>query len=179
MLELSLHIMDIVENSVRAGADVVAVSLTVDTESDTLQLGIADNGSGMDPETAAGALDPFMTTKKGKKTGLGLSLLRAAAVQTGGGLTVDSVPGKGTVVEAEFGLSHIDRQPLGSLVELMLCLLAAHPEVEFQLSVEKDGLVFEWDTGVLYERFDCAPRTAADVRAFIRSELEQVAAVTL
>ncbi|MBN2417165.1 ATP-binding protein [bacterium] len=174
MIELSLHIMDIVENSVRAGADVVAVSVDIDTAEDTLVIGIVDNGSGMNDAMIERALDPFVTTKPGKRTGLGLSLLREAARKTGGDLTIQSVPGAGTAVESRFGFSHIDRQPLGSLSELMICLLASHPGVEFQLSCAWDSREFSWDSTVIYDVFGNTPRTAPDVISFVRGQLSDV-----
>lgn len=174
MIELSLHIMDIVENSVRAGADVVAVSVDIDTAADTLVIGITDNGSGMDEEMIERALDPFVTTKPEKRTGLGLSMLREAARKTGGDLAIESVPGSGTAVEAIFGFSHIDRQPLGSVTELMLCLLASHPQVEFQLSCSRDGPEFTWDTTAIYDAFGDTSRTTPNAIAFVRGQLSEI-----
>ena len=171
MIELSLHIMDIVENSVRAGAEVVAISVDADTKADILNISIIDNGRGMSGDELAEAVDPFVTTKPGKKTGLGLSLLRAAARQTGGDLAITSVPGQGTAVDVRFGLTHVDRQPLGNIKELMLLLLVSHPRVEFQLSCSRDGEEFEWDTSTIYERFGAVSRTKPDVMAFVRDQL--------
>jgi signal transduction histidine kinase len=139
MEDVSLHILDIVENALRAGAKNVAIRLAVGRSKDQLVLEIADDGEGMDEETRRRALDPFFTTKQGKRVGLGLPFLAQAAEETGGKLEVESAPGKGTKVTATFGLSHIDRKPLGNIAETLHCLQATHPSVNFRFEdVETD-----------------------------------------
>jgi signal transduction histidine kinase len=139
MEDVSLHILDIVENALSAGAKNVLIRLTQGKREDRLVLEVTDNGSGMDKETVRQSLDPFFTTKRDKKVGLGLPFLAQAAEEAGGKLEVQSAPGKGTTVTATFGLSHIDRKPLGNIEETMRCLKATHPEVCFRFeNVEKD-----------------------------------------
>jgi len=174
MMELSLHIMDIVENSTRAGADIVAVSIEIKAVTDRLTINILDNGSGMDEEMIQIALDPFMTTKENKKTGLGLSLMREAARKTGGDLTVNSSPGLGTAVEVDFGLTHVDRQPLGDLVETFICLLMSHPQVEFQFVYIRDDNEFSWDSTEITAEFGACLRSAPLVMNFIRKKLGDI-----
>lgn len=174
MIELSLHIADIVENSTRAGAEVVAVSIEEDSAEDRLTISILDNGRGMDEATVQAALDPFMTTKANKKTGLGLSLLREAARKAGGDLTINSVPGQGTAVEAVFSLNHVDRQPLGDLALTFKMLLVSHPETEFQFEYAIDGRIFEWDSSAIYEAFGDRLRTDPEVLKFIRTQLSSI-----
>lgn len=135
MEDLSLHILDIVENALRAGARHVMIRLTQSTKEDRLILEVIDDGEGMDEEAVKQSLDPFFTTKPGKRVGLGLPLLAQAAEEAGGRLEVESAPGKGTTVTAIFRLSHIDRKPLGNIEETVHCLKATHPEVCFKLEL--------------------------------------------
>ncbi|MEW6511735.1 MAG: ATP-binding protein [Bacteroidota bacterium] len=129
MEDLSLHILDIVENSIRAKARNIGIRVVQDTEQDTLMIEITDDGEGMDQETAKRSSDPFFTTKGVKKVGLGLPFLAQSAEEAEGTLNVESSPGKGTTVRAVFKLGHIDRRPLGNLHETVRCLRATHPEV--------------------------------------------------
>ena len=139
MEDVSLHILDIVENALRAGANNVIIRLAQSKREDRLVLEVTDDGEGMNEETMSRSVDPFFTTKLSKRVGLGLPLLAQAAEEAGGKLEVQSAPGKGTRVIATFGLSHIDRRPLGNMEETLQCLKATHPEVCFRFeSVETD-----------------------------------------
>jgi signal transduction histidine kinase len=131
MEDLSLHILDIVENSLRAKATSVVIRLTENPTSDTLVLEIIDDGEGMDEEAVHSSLDPFYTTKSGKKVGLGLPFLAQSAEEAGGSMRVESAIGEGTRIMATFTRSHIDRKPLGNLEETLRTLKATHPEVRF------------------------------------------------
>jgi signal transduction histidine kinase len=131
MQDLALHILDLVDNSLAAGATRISVRITEEPEADRLLVEIADNGRGMDRETLARALDPFFTTKPGKPVGLGLALFAQAARESGGGLRVDSAPGQGTTLRASFGLGHPDRKPLGDLEGTLGLLAESHPAVDF------------------------------------------------
>ena len=145
MEDISLHILDIVENSIRADARSVEIMLAKDAEHDLLRIDINDDGKGMGPETLAKVRDPFFTTKR-KKTGLGIPLLAQAAEQTGGKLIVDSAPEKGTRVSVTFRWSHIDRPAIGSMTDTLLTLIAGHPDRDFVYE-ERDGeRVFRFDT---------------------------------
>ena len=100
-----------------------------DKINDLLTLTIEDDGEGMDEETKEHALNPFFTTKNGKKVGLGLAFLSQSAEETGGSLKIESQPGKGTKITAIFSLGHIDRKPIGNLNETIQCLTITHPEL--------------------------------------------------
>jgi signal transduction histidine kinase len=139
MEDVSLHVLDIVENALRAGAKNVLVRLAREKDAKRLVLEVTDDGAGMNEETRRKSLDPFFTTQRGKRVGLGLPFLAQTAEEAGGKLEVRSAPGKGTTVLATFELNHIDRKPLGNLEETMRCLRATHPEVRFRLErVETD-----------------------------------------
>ena len=131
MEDLSLHILDVAENAVRAGASEISVILEESRDGEALALQIHDNGEGMNEETSRRATDPFFTTKKGARVGLGLPLLRQAAEETGGGLRVVSGVGEGSRVTATFRCRHPDMRPVGDLCGTLAALVAGHPSVRF------------------------------------------------
>ena len=130
MKELSLHLLDIAQNSVSAGAGHIDLSLEEDAQRDC-RLVIADDGKGMTPEFLAGVTDPFTTTRTTRKVGMGLPLLRMAAEQTGGHMEIESQVGVGTTVTALFRASHIDCPPLGDLPSTVALLIQGAPHVEW------------------------------------------------
>jgi len=150
MQDLSLHVLDIVENSIRAGAKEVEISIDEDVAADRLEVTIRDDGAGMDQVTLGKALDPFFTTKTVRKVGLGLSLFREAARATGGDMTVQSKPGKGTRVKATFQHSHVDRQPMGDLAKTLEILIIANPEVRFRYYHRENGEEHQFDSNGLH-----------------------------
>lgn len=138
MHDLSLYLLELLENSIRAGARTVEVSLTMDQATDRLLLVVEDDGAGLNaaPEKL---LDPFYTTKAGKKTGLGLSLLRADAQASGGDLTVGSSPSLGGArVECHMQLGHVDRVPLGDVGKTIKVTAFTNPETEFYVNLDGD-----------------------------------------
>jgi NADH:ubiquinone oxidoreductase subunit E len=130
MQDLSLHILDIAENSIEAGARRIVIRIEERPRLDRLTLEIADDGRGMNDELLARAKDPFVTTKTGRRIGLGLPLLAQAAEAAGGALSIASRPGRSTRVQATFRLSHIDRKPLGDIAQTMAVLIAGHPDID-------------------------------------------------
>jgi len=130
MKELSLHILDLVENAAAAGARHLHISVVEDARADRLAITVEDDGAGMSRELAARACDPFTTTRATREVGLGLSLLAAAARQAGGSLGVDSTPGLRTEVEAHFALTHIDRAPLGRIADTLIAAALLHPDLQ-------------------------------------------------
>ena len=136
MKDISLHILDVAENALAAGATRIEVVVREMDERDELHVEIRDDGRGMTAEQIAGARDPFYTTKPGKRIGLGLALLGQAAREAGGRMEIDSAPGAGTRVHAVFGLRHPDRKPLGDIEGTCTLLQLSHPEVEVVLRQE-------------------------------------------
>jgi len=131
MQDLSLHILDVVENGIQAGATLIEIDILVDTDSDLLQITIKDNGKGMDADMLGRVTDPFVTTRTTRRVGMGLSLLKQAARETGGDLRISSEPGKGTTVVAAFQDSHIDRRPLGDMGATVTTLIMGNPNLDF------------------------------------------------
>ena len=139
MHDLSLYLLDILENSVRAGATVIATGIAADRAADELVLSVEDDGPGL-PVEPEQALDPFFTTKSNKKTGLGLSLFRQAAEAAGGGLTVGRSDELGGVaVRARMSLTDVDRPPLGDLAASIATMVVTNPEIEFRVDITDDG----------------------------------------
>jgi signal transduction histidine kinase len=135
--DISLHILDIAENSITAGATRIEISVTKDTQHEILTLVIRDNGIGMDPEIKTKALDPFFTTRRGKKVGLGIPLLAQAARESGGDIRIESRKGAGTTITARFMISHPDRKPLGDIGKTVYLLRATHPEIQIEFPDKK------------------------------------------
>ncbi len=173
MRELSLNILDIAQNSLAAGATLVTLTVKEDKQADLLRLSVEDNGRGMDAQTLAKVRDPFYTTRTTRKVGMGIPLFRMAAEMTGGRLDIASQPGKGTAVTASFGLSHIDRMPLGDMIGTITALIRLNPEVDFVYRHTVDGRSFQMDTRELREQLGDVPLCEPDVMEWIDSYLKE------
>jgi len=173
MLDLSLHILDIAENSTRAGAKNVWIDIDEDLERDRLTIEIRDDGAGMDEATLGRALDPFFTSKKVRRVGLGLPMLAEAADRTGGSLHIESAVGKGTRVRVEFQHSHIDRQPLGDIAGTFMTLIAGNPEVNFEYRHRKSGETFILSTAEIRKELGGVPINNTDVLNFLRDSIRE------
>jgi anti-sigma regulatory factor (Ser/Thr protein kinase) len=179
MKELALHILDIAENSVAAEADAIEISVFESLPLDRLELRVLDDGRGMDAETAARAVDPFHTSRTTRKVGLGLPLLKAAAQDCNGDLTLESTPGMGTCVQVDFQRSHIDRMPLGDLPGTFLALLVAHPEINWKFNYtvrpadNAPAEIFAFDDRPVKETLEDVPLTEPAVLSYLRNLFEE------
>jgi signal transduction histidine kinase len=144
--DLSLHVLDIVENSTRAGATRVDIKITEDYERDLLTIEIGDNGAGMDDDMKAKLLDPFFTTKTTRRVGLGLPLLAQAARDTEGELEINTAPGEGTTVRASFKHSHPDRKPLGDMLLTVKTVVLSNPELVLTYEHRDGDEVYRFST---------------------------------
>jgi hypothetical protein len=131
MKELSLNILDIVQNSIRAKANEIAIEIRESVRDDIFRITITDNGTGIPEEILADVTDPFVTTRTKRRMGLGLPLLKYHAELTGGKLEINSETGAGTEITADFSFRHIDRQPLGDIVGVIILLIAANENINF------------------------------------------------
>jgi anti-sigma regulatory factor (Ser/Thr protein kinase) len=154
MEDLSLHILDIVENATNAGATLVEIYVKEETRRNLLEVVIRDNGRGMDPEVLKNVLDPFVTTRTTRRVGLGLPMLDQATKEANGSLTITSKPGQGTEVTAVFQANHIDRKPLGDMGSTMVSLIAGSPEVDFLYEADFDGERISLDTRTIKAEID-------------------------
>lgn len=173
MQELSMNVLDVAENSVAAGATLVAITLSIDTAAKRMTLTITDNGKGMPPEMAARVTDPFCTTRKTRKVGLGLPLLKMAAEMTGGALSIESTVGKGTCVTAWFTLGHIDLAPLGDMSATVAGLIQCSPDIDFVYTVQADDEQFAADTRELRAVLDGVPLSEPSVALWLREYLAE------
>ena len=146
MEDLSLHILDIAENSISAAAKRIEIRIDEDKVKDLLTVEIKDDGRGMDEQTLQKVLDPFFTTRTTRKVGLGLSLLAQATRESDGKIELSSGPGKGTTVKAVFRLSHPDCKPIGDVHETIRALVAGYPDTDFLYEHKKNGSIYRFDT---------------------------------
>lgn len=173
MPEISLHILDVAENSVRAGASLVKIEVLADTARNTLSITIADNGCGMSGEQLAKVSDPFFTTRSTRKVGLGIPFFKQAAEGTGGSFSIRSKEGAGTVTEAVFVLDSIDRMPLGDMIATIHTLVTCHEEMDFYYRYARDGREFTLDTREMKEILGNVPLSSPEVSGFLKEYLDE------
>ena len=171
MEDISLHILDVAENSIGAGATLIKITISVDTPKDLFSVEIEDNGKGIPEDIRLKVLDPFVTTRTTRRVGLGLPLLAQAARETGGDITVKDVNTSGTIVAATFRQSHIDMKPLGDIAGSMVVLIAGNPQVDFLFTYKKTGRTFSLDTREIKKELDGVPITSPPVLSFLRNYL--------
>lgn len=171
MEDISLHILDVAENGICAGADLIAITVEEDTTADTLRVTIEDNGRGMKPEFLATVLDPFVTTRTTRRVGLGLSLFQQSAREAGGDLTIASTVGVGTRVTACMSHKHIDRKPMGKMADTILTLIEGNPECDFVYTHRKDGKEYILDTREIRVQLEEIPINHPAVTGLIRENL--------
>lgn len=146
MKEIVDHIIDIVNNSISAGAQNIIIDLQESVKDDYLIISIIDDGKGIGDNTIKNITDPFFTTKKDKKVGLGISLLKYHAELADGSFQIKSELNKGTAIIASFKLSHIDRQPMGDIANTIILLITSHPSIHFVYKHQTDNGTFRLDT---------------------------------
>lgn len=168
MKNIALHILDLVENSVRASAKKVRVSISEMIESDRYVLTIEDDGAGMVEDVAKKATDPFYTSRSTRKVGMGLPLIQLNAERTGGSFSLRSKPGKGTTLEACFVLSHTDRLPLGEIDDVLVLLATGYPLVRLIYTHKTDSGIYCFDTKEIMEITGNLQESSMEVRKFLR-----------
>lgn len=173
MRELALHILDIAENSISAGASQIRIVVDEQIKKDLLEIIIEDNGRGMDEETVAKITDPFITSRTTRNVGLGIPFFKAAAEACEGSFTIESKPGLGTRVKAIFCHSHIDRMPVGDMIGTFTTLLLGTPEVHWIFEYKMDDRHYIFDDEPIKQTLDGIPLTEPAVIKFIRESLEE------
>jgi anti-sigma regulatory factor (Ser/Thr protein kinase) len=173
MEDLSLHILDVVENSITAGAKTVRIQIREDTKKNRLTIRIVDNGRGMDKDMLKKAVDPFFTTKDKRRIGLGLSLLGQAAQQSMGGLSITSKKSKGTSISARFQYDHIDRKPLGNIEQTMVVLIAGNPEINFVYEHKRNSHAYRIDIRKLRKSLTDIPINHPKVIKYIKDDIRK------
>jgi len=171
--DLSLHILDIVENAIAARAKRIEILVVEEPREDRLTIEIRDDGIGMDEEVSQKAVDPFFTTRSSRRVGLGLSFMAQAAQEAGGSLRIESELGKGTKVTASFQYHHIDRKPLGSMVETVMTLLFGNPELEIFYNHKKEGKSFALSSSWVKNYFKDRPLIDPEVIQWVERHLKE------
>lgn len=173
MRDLSLHLLDIIQNSVASGAETINIILGAELRTGKLVMVVEDNGSGMDSALLERVTDPFTTTRTTRKVGLGIPLLKVAAERTSGGLQITSAKGCGTVVEASFVIGNIDRPPLGDMADTITSVILANPDIELKLTLRRDGKIFIMETCEIKERLKEIAITEYEVLKWIREFINE------
>ncbi len=174
MHELSLNVLDVAQNSVSAGAKLIEISVCENTAESVMVLTIKDDGCGMDENMVKNVCDPFFTTRKTRKVGLGLPFLKQTAEQTGGSFSIESVVGKGTVVKAVYHTDSIDCMPLGDICSTVACLVTLNTHIDFLFTSVKDDKKFVFSTTEIKEILgEGISLNEPEVAMFIESYLKE------
>ncbi|NLZ45716.1 MAG: ATP-binding protein [Clostridiales bacterium] len=172
MTELSLNVLDVAQNSVKAGAKLIEISVIADSHTDRLVITINDNGCGMSDEQVTKVTDPFFTTRTTREVGLGIPFFKLACETTGGAFEIKSKLDEGTLVKAEFVLSHIDRMPLGDMPATMLSLVTMNIDIDFVYRFRVNEKEFIMDTREFREVLEGIPFNTPEVSRYIKEYLE-------
>ncbi|MGB9722534.1 MAG: ATP-binding protein [Chloroflexia bacterium] len=168
MRELSLHILDALQNSLEAGADRIELDIVEDPVADRLHITIRDNGRGMSAEQLARAFDPFYTTRRTRHVGLGLPLFQAAARRCNGDVTLTSQEGRGTTLQATFQYSHIDRAPLGDMARTLLAVILSG-KCDLSYRHRRGEREFAFDTAEVRAALGGLPLSHPEVRRWLEA----------
>src|SRR4030065_2299965 len=173
MEDLSLHILDIAENSINAGASKIRIKIIENVKKNLLLIEIADNGKGMDEDIIKMARDPFFTTKSNKRVGLGIPFLAQSAREAMGDISITSKKGEGTTITATFKYNHIDRKPLGDIEKTLTVLIAGNPEVDFVYEHKRNSHTYYLDTTGIKKKLKGIPTNHPEVIKIIKDSIRQ------
>lgn len=171
MREISLHILDLVQNAIEAGATAVKLEIIEDLIKDSMIIRVSDNGRGMNKKMRQLVIDPFITTRTTRRIGLGLPLMDMSTKRCGGYLNIESTPGQGTVIEAMYQHSHFDRPPMGNLVETIKSILVANPVLQFYYNHTVDNKSLAVSSHEIADILDGIPLTQPDVLLWLHGYL--------
>ena len=173
MKELSLHILDITQNSIRAGASLVKLTINENVDDNLLEIIIEDNGKGIPADKLPSITDPFVTTRTTRRVGLGLSLFKDAAEGCYGRFEIHSEENVGTRVYASFAYDHIDRMPLGNMADTMCILMGCNEQINFSFTYRVGEKAFTVSTAQLQEILAGVPLNTPQVMDFIRGYIKE------
>lgn len=172
MEELSLHLLDLIQNSVKAGASLIEIIIT--EKAGLLTIELNDNGCGMSEEFLQRVESPFTTTRTTRKVGLGIPLFKQAALMAGGDFGIISRQGEGTRIKASFEINNIDRAPMGDLAGTILGQVLSTPVTpDYRLLYAVEDASFEFDTREIRRQLEGVPLNAPDVIAWMKDYLEE------
>ncbi|MBP3481302.1 MAG: ATP-binding protein [Clostridia bacterium] len=173
MKELSLNILDIAHNSVKAKASEIIISVEESLKRNIVAIDIKDNGCGMDKDFLSAVTDPFVTTRTTRKVGLGIPLLRQQALDTDGHFDISSQPGRGTEVYADFKLSHLDRPPVGDIASTVVSLISANPSIRYVYTHLTDFGSFTLDTDEVKEQLGDIPLNEPEILIWLTEYINE------
>lgn len=172
--ELSLHIMDLAQNSISAGASLLELTVEENHANDFLRIELKDNGCGMEKEFLQRVVSPFTTKRTTRSVGLGIPMFKEGAERTGGSFMIESQPGVGTRIGAKYVLSSIDRQPMGDLAGTVLMLVISNPNMDFVLTVTVNAESYRFDTREIREILGAeVPLDNPDVSIWMQENLKE------
>lgn len=173
MRELSLNVLDIAQNSIKAEASLVEIELSESTEKKELLIGIYDNGKGMTPEQVQSVTDPFFTTRTTRKVGLGIPFFKMSAEMTGGSFEIESEVGVGTKVKALFRTDHLDFTPIGDMCSTVILLITMNLQVDFVYKRSLNGKEFTVDTRQLKQILGDVPLNEPSIVSWITDYIKE------
>ena len=173
MRELSLNVLDIVQNSITANANLIEIELIEEMNNDILKINIFDNGKGMTDEQIKSVTDPFYTTRTTRKIGLGIPLFKMAAEMSGGSFKIESTVGSGTKIYTSYIHSSIDRMPVGNINETVSMLIRMNPDIDFVYTHTFNEKSYSLDTRELREQLEDVPLDTPEVIDWINDYLTE------
>ena len=173
MPDIAMHLLDIVYNSIRAGAKLIKIYLLDSESKDHMICRVEDNGSGMDEKTVENVQSPFYTTRTTRDVGLGVPLFKSGAIQTGGWFKLESELGKGTLIEAGYIRSNIDAPAWGDIAETLVTLIQADADIDYEVLYEWDGGSFELNTVNIKELLDGVPINEPDIILWLKDYIKE------
>ncbi|MBQ2389872.1 MAG: sensor histidine kinase [Clostridia bacterium] len=173
MRELSLNVLDIVQNSITANANLIEIELIEEINNDILKINIFDNGKGMTDEQIKSVTDPFYTTRTTRKIGLGIPLFKMAAEMSGGSFKIESTVGSGTKIYTSYIHSSIDRMPVGNINETVSMLIRMNPDIDFVYTHTFNEKSYSLDTRELREQLENVPLDTPEVIDWINDYLTE------
>lgn len=173
MRELSLNILDIAQNSLSAKATIVEIVIQIRKVENYLKIIIKDNGHGIDKELLSSVTDPFVTSRKTRRVGLGISFFKLASEMAGGEFIITSEPNVGTRIEASFILNHIDRMPLGDIAGTAVSLIVAKPEADLVLDYSFDERHYLFDTREIKNILDEVPIESPQIITALKEMIDE------
>ena len=174
MKEISLHVLDIIQNSIVAEATLVTIEVEVQHERDWMRVAVGDNGRGMNEDLLARVISPFTTSRTTRKVGLGIPMFKAGAEAAGGAFAIRSKVGEGTFIQAEYAISHLDRPPLGDMAETIYATVICNPTLDFAYHYQVDQAEYRFDTREVKQILgEGIPLNLPEVAAWIKDDLTE------
>ena len=174
MRELSLHILDLAQNSLTAGASRLDIIVEIDHKKDLVAITLSDDGKGMAPDFLKTVTSPFTTTRTTRRVGLGIPMLKQSAEAAGGAFSLESEVGKGTVISASFDLRNIDCIPMGELCDSLFTLVLLNPDTpEFVFTAQSPEAEAEFDTRIVRQALGGISLNEPDVSAWIKESIDE------